>query len=284
MGSSLFPHTISKVQTLRDAALVMAKRDPNRCIIDLEPGYGPFFPATDNEVEQQESYDAYQYLKALKDEFSEAGSSLVIDNLVVHVKTIKTKNNVIEIPDLVALARVVQDYSDQIEPEALASGAFEIRPFPHKPCISIKNPSPLTMREVYQGRWAIHSETSVTKDSITEWVKSKGIDCQFVKHEIDENTKTSRAEDAPGQIESFIDNNCPYVSEKLEACLLAVKHNCEHGHATDTFKQAAERFVRKNYPDLPAGDIGSIVNINKLQGRAKKGFPSLSEFLEINNK
>ncbi|WP_257252744.1 MULTISPECIES: hypothetical protein [unclassified Endozoicomonas] len=280
MSINLFPHTISSTITLRDAVLLMVGQDPNRCFAtDFEPNYGPFVPITDNEQERQELYSAYEYLKVLKEELTKPDGCLVIDRLVVHVKTVKVRSSRIDIPDLITLARVIQEKQDRIEHEVLTSGAFEVLPFSDKPCISIMNPSSFTMREVYQGHWTIQSSTAVSMDSIREWAISKGIDCQFARLGVGKAQKVQRAEDATNLIDLLISCNCPYISEKLKATLLAVRHNCEYGHDTLTFKQSAELFVRKNYSHLPAENIGSIVNTNVGKGRAKKGFLSLSDYL-----
>ena len=248
MSTDLFPHTLDSNKALRDIALIITGLNPDRCSTDLEPGYGPFFPNTNDKQEEAALYAAHQYLKVLKADLAKPDSCLVIDKLVVHVKTVKVGSKAIDIPDLLTLARLIQEKHDLIEPEALASGSFEICALPDKPCISIKNPSSLVMEKIYQRHWLIHGSTSVTRDSISKWAKLNNINCAYSKITVAKESTTLSDEDIPDAMLSLAERLLPdFHNDELIIALKTEHFRCINGTDGKPTNKFIQTYLKENF-------------------------------------
>lgn len=213
--SNVFEQYItSPSNTISETVFVMAGTEPMDCPMVLDNQFGVFDPQTQNPEERARRFQAKKFFNEIMEDLPDSESCLEVRKLTALIKAVKVGDEIIKVESCSDLMQLIQERRSKVEPEILISGAAEIFEYQGNPYITVKDPSKFTMREVHHGRWVANSLSKLSTDSVTKWVQSRGINCEFSQYQKTENHMSFGEQDLPSVFSRIIEIRSKYLSDE----------------------------------------------------------------------
>ncbi|MFK0572914.1 hypothetical protein [Endozoicomonas sp.] len=148
--------------------------------------------------------------------------------------------------------------------------------------LSYKSPPESIRAELSAGRLEARELTTVTTESLGEWVRMKGIDSIFSGlTELDNRRPNYQDRDIPCLLEDIVKIDTDFFGTELNTCLSTLLHLCNEGSVGRSTKQVVQEYLEEVYGIRPESGqserIATILSRKDSPAAYKEGTKVITE-------
>ncbi|WP_257294934.1 hypothetical protein [Endozoicomonas sp. YOMI1] len=275
--------------SLTEAAKIMSGIEPKDCLVSLESCYGPFRLKVTDQTCRTNLNKAKTFFDLLTEELLQPDSRLDIVNLFAIVRCSKNTLNNIAISDQpVSFDDCGKFDLLSVSPESLVkSDTAELFDVDGVRQLFCKKPSKNIREGLHKGNLIATGLTTVTTESLIQWVCLQGINSVFLRANGTENSGHHQQYDSLESLPEMIRIAPEYFSNEQRIQLEAQLYLCRNGSSGRVTKQVIVKYLKDQHNIAPGSNeserIAMLIHPIESPAGEKRGagiiMPSFKEYL-----